>query len=209
METMTIGSKKFLSNVLVKQVLGGFPDKVLFIDNLPFELIYHMQYPMVVVGEGRSAYWGADASKEKVPTLKPGIEASQIDDGVVFNLDRGESKDRLDEVLRYINSVWPREKALPEFEFASMDPGQPNSPMRPYAQFPRAVLPLLSPVDQTMKGDQPSALSTLSLAQLKEELKKEILEETEKQKLEAARERAAKAREARHPKKDELAAEEQ
>jgi hypothetical protein len=186
---------KMLNNVLIKLIRGGFTDRVLFIDNVPEEMFYEMQYPRKCEGVGQAQHYVADTSKPKVPTLYGELSESQTGDkGIVFNLENENAKNRYLALDRYIKSVYPNSKVPAEPIVNSLDPMDSSAPALALSQVPRVVLPALSPVGGT------TASSNDAPALDVDEIKKQAVEEYKKAKEDEVKERMASARAARNVK---------
>ncbi len=184
---------KLLSNVFIKLIRGGFTDIVLFIDNVPEEMFYEMQYPRVCVGEGQAQHYIADQTKAKIPTLYPELSLSQVGDGgIVFDLDNDQSKNRYLALNRFIRSEFPSNKLPAEPIVYSVDPMDSGSPALELSKVPRVVLPSLSPAGSKDSVDG-SAAASLDV----EAIKAAAVKEYQDQQKEEAKDRMAKVREAR------------
>ena len=180
---------KVLNNVLIKLIRGGFTDRVLFIDNVPEDMFYEMQFPRICLGKGQEQHYEPDLTQEKIPTLYPEITISQTGDGgLVFDLENEGSKHRYLALDRYIKSVFPNNKLPAEPIVYSTDPQDQAAPALALSQVPRVVLPALSPV-----GSATASLETDNL----EEIKKQAVDEYKQQQKEEMAARMAKARESR------------
>jgi len=184
---------KVLTNVLIKLIRGGFTDRVLYVDNVPAEMFYEMQHPRKCVGENAGQHYVPDMDKPKIPTLYPELVESQTGDkGIIFDLENEHSKNRFLALDRYIKSVFPNNKLPAEPIVNSVDPMDSGAAALELLKIPRVVLPALSPSDSkdSVAG---STMPDLDV----EAIKKAAIEEYEASKKEEARERMAKAREAR------------
>lgn len=182
-----------LVNVFIKLARGGFSDRVLFIDNVPFDLFYEMKYPRKGEGEGLAQHWVPDTSKEKIPTLHEELQLSQTGDGgIVFNMDNEPAKHRYLALDRYMKMNLPNNKVPVEPIIYAQDPTDPRSPALELSKVPRVVLPTLSPSasQDTVVG---SATASLDV----EAIKKAAVAEYQAEESAKAKERMAKAREAR------------
>lgn len=183
---------KILNNVLIKLIRGGFTDRVLFIDNVPEDMFYEMQYPRICLGKGQEQHYEPDLSKEKVSTLYPEITVSQTGDGgLVYDLDNEGSKHRYLALDRYIKSVFPNNKLPAEPVVFSADPQDSSAPALALSQVPRVVLPTLSPV-----GGATASLNESPVLDV-EAIKAQAVEEYKQEQKAIMDERMAKAREAR------------
>lgn len=184
---------KLLTNVLMKLIRGGKTDRVLMIDNVPEELFYEMKHPVKCEGKGQEQHWIPDTSKDEVPTLYPEIELSQTGDkGLVFNLDNEQSYQRFMTVDRYIKSVYPSNKVIPQPVPNSVEPRNPAASPLALSDVPRVVLPHLSPSD-AQASDAGSTTASLDV----EKIKREAIAEHEAVKKAEAQARMAKARASR------------
>lgn len=184
---------KVLNNVLIKLIRGGFTDRVLFIDNVPEEMFYEMQHPRICVGEGQAQHYIADVKQPKVPTLYPELVESQTGDkGIVYDLENEHSKNRYLALDRYIKSVFPNNKLPAEPIVNSIDPMDSGAPALELSKIPRVVLPTLSP----SVANAPVVGGTMPDLDV-EAIKKAAVEEYQATQKEEAKERMAKAREAR------------
>ncbi len=184
---------KLLKNVLIKLIRGGFTDRVLYIDNLPEELLYEMRHPRICVGEGQAQHWIDDIKQAKVPTLLPELSASQTgDNGVVFDLENEHGKNRYLVIDRYIKSVFPNNRLPAEPIVNSVDPMDSGAAALELSKIPRVVLPALSP-----SGSQDSVAGDTTPTLDVEKIKQEAITEYEAMKRNEASERMAKARAAR------------
>lgn len=184
---------KMLKNVLIKLIRGGFTDRVLFLDNVPEDMFYELQYPRICLGKGQEQHYEPDMSKEKIMTLFPELSISQTGDkGIVFDLENEHSKNRFLALDRYIKSVFPNNKLPAEPIVNSLDPMDQSAPALELSKIPRVVLPSLSPSEsqETVGG---STIASLDV----EAIKKAAIEEYQAQEKKAASERMAKARAAR------------
>ena len=182
-----------IKNVLVKLIRGGRTDRVLFIDNVPQELFYEMKHPVICEGKGQEQHWVPDTSKEKIPTLYPDLEKSQVgDNGIVFNMENENSLQRWLTVDRYIKSMYPSSKVIPQAVVNSVEPKNTAASPLALSDVPRVVLPSLSPSEA-----KPSVEGVTTASLDVEAIKKEAIAQYEKEQKEKNKERMAKAREAR------------
>lgn len=137
---------KLLKNVLIKLVLGGRTDQVLYIDNLPEELLFEMQFPTKYVGKGIENHKEPDLTKDRVPTLRLGLTHSQKDDkGIVFDLEREQGQAIWTKVQEYITSMTPKGELPVKPITNSVDNSKSSSPRLSLDKIPKAVLSVLSP----------------------------------------------------------------
>lgn len=193
---------KLLKNVLLKLSRGGSTDRVIFVDNLPEDLLYSMQYPKVVAlmrkDDTRTQYWTSDTTKPKVMTLHEELKKSPVgDDGIVFNMDNNNAKDRWKAVDSYIKANYPSGKLPPAPKPYSVDPTDPRSAVLPLSEIPRIVLPVLSPSDSSDAGNASAGDSKSESIVDLDAVKKQAIEEYKKEQKAKASERMAKARAAR------------
>ncbi len=182
---------KLISNVLIKLIRGGYTDRVLFIDNLPEDMLYEMQYPRKCEGKGSEQHYVPDSSQPKQPTLYPELERSQTgDEGVVFNMENEGAKQRFLALDRYMKSVFPNNRVPAEPIINSTDHSNHAAPALALSQVPRVVLPTLSPVGSTTASLETAPLNV-------EEIKRQAVAEYEAAKQAETKERMAKVREAR------------
>ncbi len=185
---------KVLNNVLIKLIRGGFTDRVLYIDNVPEEMFYEMQYPRICVGKGLEQHYEPDMSKEKIPTLYPELSLSQTGDkGIVFDLDNEHGKNRYLALDRYLKQVYPSNKLPAEPMVNSTDPMDSGAAALQLSQIPRVVLPALSPSESqdSVAGEATAAGFDV------EEIKRKAVEEYKAQENAEVKERMEKARAAR------------
>jgi len=184
---------KLISNVLIKLIRGGFTDRVLFIDNLPEDMLYEMRHPRICQGKGQEQHYVDDVTQPKIPTLLPELSLSQTGDkGVVFDLDNEHSKNRFITLDRFIKSVFPNNKLPAEPIVNSIDPTDSGAPALELSKIPRVVLPALSPA----VSQEPVAGGTTADLDV-EAIKKAAVAEYRAAQKEEVRERMAKAREHR------------
>ena len=189
---------KLLQNVLIKLIRGGFTDRVLFIDNLPEEMLYELQYPRICVGEGQAQHYTPDMKQAKVMTLYPELRLSQTgDNGIVFDLENEHGKNRFLALERYIKGVFPYNRLPAEPVVYSTDPMDSAAPALELSKIPRVVLPALSPSEDKT----PVAGSTTASLDV-EAIKKQAVAEYEAQQKAEAKERMAKARAGRAVKQE-------
>lgn len=185
--------KKLLNNVLIKLTRGGYVDRVLYIDNVPEELLFEDRHPLVCRGEGQKQAFQPDTEAPKVPTLRENLKRSQTgDNGIVFDLDNEQSKQLYMALDRYIKSVYTNKEIPASPVPNSTDPTSQSAPALELSKVPRVVLPSLSPsaANPVVEGSITASLDV-------ESLKKEAIREYEMEKAMAAKERMAKARAAR------------
>ena len=192
-------SEKLIKNVLVKLIMGGSTDRVLFIDNIPEELFYEMRHPKKVAmvnDNPNTQYWTEDKTKEKIPTLYEEIALSQTGDGgLVFNMENNNAKSRWESVTRYITSHYPSNKVPPKAVPFATSPKDPRSPALALSEVPRVVLPVLSPSVNSVAVDTTADSAPAALDV--EAIKAQAIKEYEAKKKAEATERMAKARAAR------------
>lgn len=189
---------KLLQNVLIKLIRGGFTDRVLYIDNLPEEMLYELQYPRICVGEGQAQHYIPDTKQPKVMTLYPELRLSQTgDNGIVFDLENEHGKNRFLALDRYIKGMYPFNKLPAEPVVNSTDPMDQAAPALELSKIPRVVLPTLSPSDskESVVGSTTASLDV-------EAIKKQAVAEYEAQQKAEAKERMAKARAGRAVKQE-------
>lgn len=186
---------KLLSNVLIKLARGGFTDRVLYLDNVPEEMFYELRYPTMYTGQGLQQNQVPDTSKEKVPTLYEALKISQTgDNGIVFDLDNEQAKQRYMILNRYIQSVYTNRDVPADPVVNSVDPQNAAAAALALTQVPRVVLPVLSPTESKNSASGSATASlTASPSVDVEAIKKEAVKEYQ----EEQRNRMAKAREAR------------
>lgn len=193
---------ELLKDVLIKEASGI--DKVILVDNLPKSLLYKKDIKMVIDystpyqhlvpayeldGKGNRINTG-----ELVEVLKEGIERSQTGDGAfVFNVNYNESKQRLQELDRYIAMSVPQADRIPERVPYAAQPGVMTSGTIARNQIPRVVLPeLVSPPVLATAQVTPTRV----IENLPENPANRVIM-TEEMKKQATKERMAKARAAR------------
>lgn len=194
-----------LKNVLIKEVDGSkVGDKVFIVDNLPKSLLYTKVIKRVIDLESQNQNLIPDfkiVEGRRVPTgamvdeLLPGIEMSQTGDGAyVFFVMNNESKYRLQDIDNYLRAKVPVTERIPQRIPYAVQPGVLTSGPRALSDLPRVVLPepVSPPVQTVQVSDTPSPVLTVPATKARKPL-------TEEQKL-AARERLAKAREAKKAK---------
>ncbi len=191
-----------LNSVLIKEANGSKNgDMVVYIDNLPKNLIYRRTKKMVIDPYDPKQMivpeYVLSESGKKIPTnafvdeLLPGIEMSPTGDGaLVFFTQYNEAKQRLMDIDRYIKMNVPVAERVQERVFYSLQPGVMTSGTIPLSNIPHVVLP--APVSPPTKVVQEGNTTSGSL----ESSKKERKPMTEEQKR-AARDRMARAREVR------------
>ena len=181
-----------LESVLIKVTRGGRTDRILGIENVPSEMFYEIKHPRKCVGEGQAQHWVDDTDKPMQPTLYPELTLSQTGDkAIMFNLDNEQSLQRYLALDRYIRSVYPSNKVIPQPVVNSVDPKNTATGPLASSDVPKVVLPALSPsADEAVAG---SATRTLDV----DAIKKAAIEEHEAAKKVEASERMAKARAAR------------
>lgn len=185
---------KLLSNVLIKLIRGGFTDRVLYIDNIPEDMFYELQYPRVCVGKGAEQHYEADLTKERVMTLYPELSLSQTGDkGIVFDVENEQSKQRFLALNRYIKMVYPNNKVPVEPVVNSVDPMDSAAAALDIQKIPRVVLPVLSPSDSQESVTGGAIASALNV----EEIKQKAVEEYKASQDAEVKERMEKARAAR------------
>ena len=137
---------KLLKNVLIRLAVGGRVDKVLYIDNLPEELLYEMQFPRKYVGKGIENHKEPDLTKDKVATLRLGLTDSPTGDkGIVFDLEREQGQTIWGKVEAYIKSMTPRGELPIAPVIYSQEPDKQSAPALDLDKIPKAVLSVLSP----------------------------------------------------------------
>ncbi len=185
---------KLISNVLIKLIRGGFTDRVLYIDNLPEEMLYELQYPRICVGKGLEQHYEPDMTKERVMTLYPELTVSQTGDkGVVFDLDNEHGKNRFLALDRYIKTSYPNNRVPAEPAVNSVDPMDSGAAALQLSQIPRVVLPILSPSESQDSVIGGTIASTLDV----EAIKKQAVDDYKAQQDAEVKERMEKARAAR------------
>lgn len=192
---------KLLKNVLLKLSRGGVTDRVIYVDNLPEELLYSMQHPMAVKeaikGDNKSQYWTRDTDAPKEMLLHEELKVSPIGDGgIVFNMENNNAEARWKIVDNYIKANFKGNKLPPAPVPYSINPQDPRAATLPLSEIPRIVLPVLSPVGSPTADKQlarDSSNSELSL----ESIKQQAIEEYKAEKKKQAKEKMAKARAAR------------
>lgn len=204
--------KAVLQNVLIKEIDGD--DKVFYIDNLPKSFLYHRVTKRVIDPEnqdrmipefaynehGKRYFTGATED-----ALLPGIKRSKNgDEGYCFFMQYNEAQMRLKDIDNYVKSMLPVAERIPMRVPYALQPGLKTSGPKPLHTLPRVVLP--EPASPPSKDEQVSAPTAVS-AQVNgvspvtevSRVKKTRKPMTEEQKI-AARERLAKAREAKKAK---------
>ncbi len=185
---------KYLNNVLIKLIRGGFTDRVLFLDNVPEDMFFELQYPRICVGKGAEQHYEADTSKEKIMTLYPELVRSQTGDGgIIFDIENEQSKARFLALNRYIKSVYPNNKLPAEPVVNSVDPMDSAAAALQVSQIPRVVLPALSPSESQDSVAGEAIASALDV----EEIKRKAVEEYKAEEDAKVKERMEKARAAR------------
>lgn len=190
-----------LKNVLIKEVDGGKNgDKVVFVDNLPKNLLYRRAIKLMVdytnPQQNLVPAFELNDRGVKIPTgeqfdeLLPGIEISQTgDEAFVFFVNMNESRMRLEDIDRYIQGNMPVTERIQPRVWYSAQPGVMTAYPRPLNQIPRVVLP--EPVSPPVRTVQVAASSpVIPSAPAAKKVRKPM---TEAQK-EAARQRMAVAR---------------
>lgn len=133
---------KLLKDVFIKVMWGGRPDSAFIVDNLPWDMVYRMEYPRAINKE--KGVFEPDTTAEKVETLLPGISLSQTGDGgLMFDAHNQESKLRLKTIDDYIRSVWDYKKPLPQRVPNAIQPSNSGSSPLPISMIPRVTLPVL------------------------------------------------------------------
>jgi hypothetical protein len=191
---------ELLKDVLIKEVNGkSTGDLVVYIDNLPKNLLYQRVKKMIVdpydPQQRVVPEYTLSESGKKIPTnvfcdeLLPGIEKSATgDNAYVFFMAYNEAAQRLKDIDRYVKMNVPVAERVQERVFYSLQPGVMTSGTIPLANIPRITLPaLVSPPAQAV---QERGVVTGSL----EKPKRKPMTDEQKQ---AARERMARAREVR------------
>lgn len=178
-------------NVFIKLIRGGFTDRVLFIDNVPEDMFYEMRHPRKCVGEGQAQHYIEDTTQPKIPTLYPELSLSLTGDkGIIFDMENEHGKNRYLALNRYIKSVYPNNQVPPEPMVYSVDPMDPASPILAAEKLPRVVLPAISPVGGTTASSDKPVLDV-------EEIKRQAVEEYQREEAEKVKGRMEKARAAR------------
>lgn len=155
-------------NVLIKLIRGGFTDRVLYIDNVPEEMFYELQYPTHCVGQGQAQHYEPDMTKPKVMTLYPELVKSQTGDGgIVFDMENEHGKNRYLALNRYIQSVFPNNRVPAEPVVNSIDPMDSGAPALELSKIPRVTLPALSPSESkgSLVGSVTPSLDVESIKQ--------------------------------------------
>ncbi len=189
---------KLLQNVLIKLIRGGFTDRVLYIDNLPEDMLYELQYPRICVGEGQAQHYVPDTKQAKVMTLYPELSISMTgDNGIVFNLENEHGKNRFLALDRYIKGMYPFNRLPAEPVVNSVDPMDSGAAALELSKIPRVVLPALSPSEskETVAGSITASLDA-------EAIKKAAVDEYKAKEKADAAERMAKARAGRAVKQE-------
>ncbi len=189
---------KLLQNVLIKLIRGGFTDRVLFIDNLPEEMIYELQYPRICVGEGQAQHYVPDTKQAKVMTLYPELHLSQTGDGgIVFDLENEHGKNRYLALDRYIKGMYPFNRLPADPVVNSVDAMDSGAAALELSKIPRVVLPALSPSEskETVAGSTTASLDV-------DAIKKAAIAEYEAEQKAEAKDRMAKARAGRAVKQE-------
>lgn len=182
-----------LKDVFIKIMRGGATDRVLYIDNVPEEMLYVMKHPLECVGKGQEQHWEYNTTKDKVKTLHEEIKLSMTGDGgLVFDLDNEPSTQRYLALMRYIKMNYPTNQQVPEAVSYAVDPKDTKSPLIALSQVPRVVLPVLSPTESNPSSGN-GTTSTLDV----EAIKKQAIEEHEAEKKKKFAEKMAKARSGR------------
>lgn len=195
-----------MRSVLIKECNGSSKgDMVVYIDNLPKNLLYQKVKKMIidpndpqqrmvpeyVIQDGRKVFTGAMTDE-----LLPGIEESRNgDESYVFFTQYNEAKDRLADIDRYVRNNVPVAERVQQRIHYAMQPGVMTSGPIPLNTIPHIVLP--APVSPPASAVQEG--NTIS-GSLNVPLKKEKKPMTEEQR-QAAKERMAHAREVARVKK--------
>lgn len=162
---------KLLQNVLIKVIRGGFTDRVIYVDNLPEDLIYESKHPMKIEGQGPNQHWVPDFEQPKVMVLREHIYRSQTgDDGVVFDLDNIQSTNHYLAVKKYVDSVNGNARTPFDPVVNSVEPSRPAAPALSLDKIPRVVLPVLSPAgvpSPVTGGTTDSSATTLDVDSIK------------------------------------------
>jgi len=186
---------KLVSNVLIKLTRGGFTDRVLYLDNVPFDMLYEMKHPVIAKGEGMQQHWTADTSAEKIPTLIDCLKLSQTGDkGICFDLDNEQSKTQYMVLNRYIQSVYTNRDIPADPVVNSIDPTSQSAPALELSKVPRVVLPVLSPSEPKNSVTGSTIASSTDAPSVDvDAIKKEAVEQYKKEQ----KDRMAKARDGR------------
>ncbi len=194
-----------LSNILLKEVDGSrMGDKVVFVDNLPKNLLFQRVKKQVIdqhdpIRQQRMvpAYEMVNGNRiltnEFVDELLPGIEKSPTgDDAFVFFTAFNEAKERLKAIDHYLRASVPVAERLQERIHYALQPGVMTSGTKRLEDIPRIVLPapVSPPVKTVQEGPHAAALP-------QEAPKKKTRRPMSDKEKEAARQRMARAREVR------------
>lgn len=144
--------EEILKEVLIKKCGNRLHDQVLIIENLPSRFIWEQTRKMEQQLD-RDGYPTGNLipakSGELVWTTKIGIEKSQTrDGGYCFWTNERDSNDRLLDIMKYVEAMFPRDQRIPEFVDNAQMRGEMNSGPLSYFDIPRVVLPL---PEQTIK----------------------------------------------------------
>lgn len=192
---------------LIKEASGNGHDKVFIVENLPKKLLLQRVPKMVPIKDTLTGRNTGDLmpspTGETVEEPLPGIELSQNGDkGYVFNTNLGAAVDALKAIDRYIASLTPRDIKLPERVCYAQDPADPRS-----ARIDREAIPVVSlPVPEDLRASavevvSPQAAPVASPSPASPTITTAAppsLSPEEEAKKQAARDRMAKARAARH-----------
>lgn len=191
---------ELLKEVLLKEADGSKQgDKVLYVNNLPKDLLYHLEsklmidstspmqnlIPAYVIEQGVKKFTG-----EQAEVLNAGIEKSQTRDGAyVFFTQYNEARYALKKIQDHIRSVVPVTERIPAFVPYSSQPGTMTAGPIPLSDIPHVVLP----GGDSPQGNLPPQTDDVSKHSMKRPYTPEEL----------ARKRAvaAKARDARNKKR--------
>lgn len=193
-----------LNSVLIKEANGSKQgDFVIFIDNLPKNLLYRRVKKLIIDPYDQQQKlvpeYVLSENGKKIPTnafvdeLLPGIEMSPTGDGAyVFFTQYNEAKERLKEIDRYVQMNVPVAERVQARICYSLQPGVMTSGTVPLANIPHVVLPapVSPPMDKTIVQEGNTTSGSLKPSKQK---RKPMTEEQKR----AARDRMARAREVR------------
>lgn len=194
--------EEILKEVLIKKCGNRLHDQVLIIENLPRKFLYEQTRKMVprVDRDGwMDGTMQVSPDKELVWTLLTGIDKSQAGDGgYCFWMGDQESENRLKDIMRYVEGVFPRDQRIPVFVDNAQLRGEANTGPIALSQIPRVSLPIekVSPAPAPALSTYPQVSSQEPSGILKSGKRAPLSSERKEQ----LRANLAKAREARKAK---------
>jgi len=189
---------EYLNDILIKEIVPQGDTKVFIVNNLPKNLLYHKQIKMIPRKDAEGYLTGdlvPDPTGAQEEALLDGLDKSEWDSAVVFNVKRAHVKAALDNIDRYIDRQFPRDVVPPQRVSYAAKPGDTRSVPLARNKIPVVDIPTLiadrGQVSPTSKDVPAPAVIT------QEDVEKAKAEAVEEYKKKALHAKLAKARAAR------------